>query len=225
MPELSKDLLVLLQYLMPGFLSAWVFYGVCSYNKPSQFERVVQALIFTFVIKALVLLFETLLLFVGKYYSIAKWSSGVELFYSIFFAVLFGFVLAYFVEMDGFHRLLRSFKISNKSGYATEWVQAFNLYKRYIVINFSDGRRLIGWPMIWPTDSSSGHIFLTDYQWLFDQSSSESGDSKELQQSGECCSDQNAENRRNEAIKEVKDGILVNVKEIDFIDFLPETNV
>lgn len=52
MPELAKDTVALFAYLLPGFVTAWVIYGLTSQTKPSQFERVVQALIFTFIIQA-----------------------------------------------------------------------------------------------------------------------------------------------------------------------------
>ena len=50
MDSLTNDIVVILQYLLPGFLAAWIFYGFTSHPKPSQFERVVQALIFTLII-------------------------------------------------------------------------------------------------------------------------------------------------------------------------------
>ena len=55
MPEISKEVVSLLIFLMPGFLSAWVIYGLTSHTKPVQFERVVQALIYTVSIKAMVM--------------------------------------------------------------------------------------------------------------------------------------------------------------------------
>jgi len=54
MIETSKDILALLMQLMPGFLTAWVIYGLTTYTKPSQFERVVQALIYSYIVSALV---------------------------------------------------------------------------------------------------------------------------------------------------------------------------
>lgn len=63
MPELSKDVVALLQYLAPGFLVAWVYFGLTSHVKPSQFERVVQALVFTVAVQALV--------------AIEQWAAGV----------------------------------------------------------------------------------------------------------------------------------------------------
>ena len=44
MPEISKDLVSLLQYLLPGFLVAWVIYGLTSHEKPVQSERIIHQL-------------------------------------------------------------------------------------------------------------------------------------------------------------------------------------
>jgi hypothetical protein len=41
-----KDVVSLLFQLVPGFIAAWILYGFSSYPKPSQFERLVQALVF-----------------------------------------------------------------------------------------------------------------------------------------------------------------------------------
>ena len=54
LPELSKNVVALLQYLAPGFLMAWVFFGMTSHNKPVQFERVVQVPVFTVFIQVAV---------------------------------------------------------------------------------------------------------------------------------------------------------------------------
>jgi hypothetical protein len=51
MDTISPDILNLIYKLLPGFLSAWVFYGLTAHPKASPFERVVQALIFTVMIQ------------------------------------------------------------------------------------------------------------------------------------------------------------------------------
>ena len=44
--------MAVLTFLLPGFVAAAVFYSLTSHPKPSNFERVVQALIFTIVVEA-----------------------------------------------------------------------------------------------------------------------------------------------------------------------------
>lgn len=76
MDGFAKDFVSVLQYLLPGFVSAWVFYGLTSYPKPSQFERVVQAMIFTLFTQVTINIVESILNYIGKYWSVANWSDS-----------------------------------------------------------------------------------------------------------------------------------------------------
>ena len=46
-------LLAQFQYLLAGFVAAWVFYGLTPYKRPTPFERIVQALVYTAVVQLL----------------------------------------------------------------------------------------------------------------------------------------------------------------------------
>jgi hypothetical protein len=50
---LSANMIEILKYLLPGFLTLWIYHTFTSYGKPSQFERVIQALICSVIIYAL----------------------------------------------------------------------------------------------------------------------------------------------------------------------------
>ncbi len=78
MPELSKETIALLQYLLPGFLASWVFYGTTSHPKPQQFERVIQALIFTFLVQSLVPVARWIFLGMGNIVSLRVWDKEAE---------------------------------------------------------------------------------------------------------------------------------------------------
>jgi hypothetical protein len=64
---------------MPGFFTAWVVYGLTTYTKPPQFERVVQALIYSFLVNGVVAVTEPLLLLAGRYVRIGTWDKSSEL--------------------------------------------------------------------------------------------------------------------------------------------------
>ncbi|MCF4998544.1 hypothetical protein GIW69_23595 [Pseudomonas syringae] len=66
MDDLVKDLIPLLQYLIPGFLSAWIFYSLTAFKRPDTFGQIVQALIFTLVIHGTVLGIGGFFFWVGK---------------------------------------------------------------------------------------------------------------------------------------------------------------
>jgi hypothetical protein len=66
MDDLVKEVIPLLQYLIPGFVSTWIFYTLTSFKRPDTFGQIVQALIFTFVIHGVVLGIGAIGLWVGS---------------------------------------------------------------------------------------------------------------------------------------------------------------
>lgn len=114
MEGFASDLITLLQFLLPGFLAAWVFYGLTSHPKPSQFERVVQALIFTLIVKVVVSLLRALLLFAAQRFSLLSWTEGTELVTSALVAVLFGVALAYIANTDRLHAFCRRIGLTGR---------------------------------------------------------------------------------------------------------------
>jgi len=169
MGETSKDVLTLLTQLMPGFLTAWVVYGLTTYTKPPQFERVVQALIYSFIVSAVVTLMELILLYVGTTVRFGTWSKSSELVASTAVALLFGLLLSYYMRNDSFFRLARRLKLTSRTPYPSEWYGAFAVKPRYVVLHMSGGRRISGYPSEWPTEPTSGHFRLTNAAWLDDE--------------------------------------------------------
>lgn len=95
MESLSTELFNILKFLLPGFLAAWVFHAFTSYPKPSQFERVVQALIFTVFIQGLTSVIKFILLFIGqKIVSIGSWTPEVGVTWSYVAAILMGLIFS-----------------------------------------------------------------------------------------------------------------------------------
>ena len=54
----SSEIVKVIYALLPGFLTAWVFYGLTAHPRQGTFERVVQALIFTGIVQAIVLVIQ-----------------------------------------------------------------------------------------------------------------------------------------------------------------------
>lgn len=161
MPEISQDVVALLQYLAPGFVVAWVFYGLTSHTKPSQFERVVQALIFTVVVHAIVILERIVAEPVGKQLSLGEWSANSQLLASLVTALIVGLAMSACVNADAFHRWTRKLGISSRSAHPCEWFGIFAEYPRYVVLQLKDGARIYGWPKVWPSEYNKGHFFIT----------------------------------------------------------------
>ncbi len=166
MPELSKDVVALLSFLLPGFLVAWIFYALTSHQKPAQFERVVQALLFTLLVSVLVTVERITLLSIGRWYQLREWDRDAELIASVLTATILGLLAAYLTNTDRLHVWLRQVGISQRSSQPSEWCTVFVDHETYVVLELKDGRRLYGWPQVWPSNFERGHIFITQPSWV-----------------------------------------------------------
>ena len=200
MESISNNVETILQFLLPGFIAAWIFYSLTSYSKPSQFERVVQALIFTLFIQALVIFTKYLLLKVGVYWSVGNWSESSSLIVSINIAIMFGVVFSYFANNDKIHKYLREKGVTRETSYPSEWFGSFLNNVTFVVIHLNDERRLYGWPIEWPSEPTNGYFVIADPSWL---------------EEGE------------EGVKEKRitgvSHILVDVKDVKWVEFLEKT--
>jgi hypothetical protein len=194
MADLQTEAIKLLTYLLPGFTAAWIFYGLTSHQKPSQFERVVQALIFTFVVQVLLQPMKWLLLSVGGVLPLAPWGKSAELFISLILALLLGGLVAYFTNNDAFHKLLRRWGFTSRTSHPSEWFCAFTEHVTYVILHLRDGRRLYGWPKEWPIDPQQGQFYIQVPSWIDDDANAI--DLPQL------------------------DGVLVHVKDVEWVEFM-----
>ena len=167
MDSLDSDIIIVLQYLLPGFITAAIFYSFTSYVKPSQFERVVQALIFTIIVQVFTTIIISILIFFGYLINFSLWSNNSsELILSVVLAILLGIVISYYSNNDKLHKFFRKLTVTRETSYASEWFGAFLDNVTYVVLHLNDGRRVYGWPREWPTDPNNGHFVLEEVSWL-----------------------------------------------------------
>ena len=177
----SSEIVKVIYALLPGFLTAWVFYGLTAHPRQGMFERVVQALIFTGIVQAIVLVIRGAMFFLGRHiYVLAFWTDDRAYVLSIVVALLLGLFVARLANKDAFHRFLRETKwlkclwldgITTRTSFPSEWFSAFSADKRYVVLHLTGERRLFGWPLEWPDQPDSGHFVIMKAEWLLDDSS------------------------------------------------------
>lgn len=168
MPELAKDTVALLTFLLPGFLVAWVIYALTSLPKPLQLERIIQALVFTLFVKAFVIVEKWLAEFMGLVYSFGQWTTNSELVASLATALSIGLFGSWVANRDRLHSYLRRKGISQRSSRPSEWCDVFTNYQLPVTLHFKDERRLYGWPEEWPSDPDKGHFFIVFPVWTHD---------------------------------------------------------
>jgi hypothetical protein len=163
---ITNELIALLTFLLPGFITSFLFYSLTSFPKKSEFEAVVIALIYTVIINAIVELLGMGLIFIGNRIAIGEWNQLAKTGCSIITALVIGLLWSYLFNNDRIHKFLRKTKITNKTSYPSEWYGTFSETKSYVILDLKDERRIMGWPVEWPDDPGKGHFVLEDVRWL-----------------------------------------------------------
>lgn len=166
MPEASQEIIALLQYLLPGFLMAAIYYGLTSHPRPSQFERVVQALLFTVTVQAVLDVIRASAGWLRMDSVQGAWTSDVELAARFIIAFAAGIILSAASNRDIVHAALRRLGVTHRSALAGEWYAVFATTREHVILNLSDGSRITGWPQQWPSDPKNGHFFITQCAWI-----------------------------------------------------------
>lgn len=171
---MSGEIVAIIYKLLPGFVSAWIFYGLTAHPKKSEFDRLVQALILTALIQAIVVPFGWLCLACGSVYSLGVWNESTAYVWSVVVAIVFGLVFAVFANKNWLHCLLFKWKLTKRTSYPSEWFSAFNKDERYVVLHLTgeNRRRLYGWPDEWPDQGDKGHFLMSDVEWLSEDNES-----------------------------------------------------
>ncbi len=166
MENLFSEAAPLLVFLLPGFLSAWIFYGLTSHPKPGQFERTVEALVFTFVVHAATKFVELILQLIGEGWAIGSWTSTSQIVCSVVLAILLGAAVTAGVNKDTFHSWLRKRGFTSRTSHPSEWFCVLDKNPAYGVLQLTDGRRLTGWSKEWPVNPSTGQFYIQMSAWI-----------------------------------------------------------
>lgn len=169
MDDLVKEVIPLLQYLIPGFLTAWIFYSLTAFKRPDTFGQIVQALIFTFIIHGMVSGLGKLMVWIGERgWVLGVWDQAAITIWTALLAIGLGLLSCFFANTDVLHSVLRKTGFSSQTSYPCEWYSAFSKHKRFVVLNLVDERRIYGWPLEWPSEPSQGQFVLHEPSWLLE---------------------------------------------------------
>lgn len=159
----TGEIVGVLTFLLPGFVAASIFHSLTSYPKPSPFDRVVQALIFTVVGRAIR---DCILLF-GRVLDSELEGKHWEPLLSVAIAVVLGLLTSYFLNRDTIHRFLRRVGVTRETSYPSEWYSAFSRHSDcYVTLHLKGDRHLYGWPEEWPSRPEEGHFRIAEAEWL-----------------------------------------------------------
>lgn len=150
---------------LPGFVAAAVFYSLTSHPKPGDLDKIVQALVFTMVGRAVGQGMEFAASALGA--PTAGWTGRWDFAVSVAIAVLIALIAAWAANKDWLHAALRKIGVTKETSHPSEWYTAFATNDlSYVILSLRDGRRLYGWPADWPGRSDFGHFRIREAQWL-----------------------------------------------------------
>ena len=162
----SSEILLVLRFLLPELVAAWIFYGLTSYPKQSEFERIIQALIFTTIIQGCSVITIGMLASFKHGSEMLSKVTGTQDVVALGIAVVFGIIAATAANNDKLHSLLRMLKITKETSFPSEWFGVFSRDPTYVVLHMTGERRIYGWPEEWPSDPSNGYFSISQAEWL-----------------------------------------------------------
>ena len=163
----SSEVVTILTFLLPGFVATAIFHSLTAHPKPNEFDRIIQALIFTTVVQAIVKGVPL----VGSLAGVAPlWTGESEIVVAVLVAVAVAVVAVYASNHDTLLRFLRWIGLTRETSYPSEWYSAFARNPDcYVVLHLKGERRLYGWPEEWPSRPDQGHFRIAEAEWLVEE--------------------------------------------------------
>ena len=160
----SSEVVTILTFLLPGFVATAIFHSLTAHPKLNEFDRIIQALIFTTVVQAIVKGVPL----VGSLAGVAPlWTRESEIVVAVLVAVAVAVVAVYASNHDTLLRFLRWIGLTRETSYPSEWYSAFARNPDcYVVLHLKGERRLYGWPEEWPSRPDQGHFRIAEAEWL-----------------------------------------------------------
>lgn len=166
--SITNETLAVLLLLMPGFLASVILNSVVVRQVKDRVGGIIEALVFSFVIYAILTPFglSPVVLEVtesGTYRPIVDPSLQLN---AMVLAVSLALLLGGLITNDCHMKLLRRLKMTASTARINTWLDIFIDQRRYVVVTFTDGRRLFGWPEYYSNDTTEGLLYIGDPAWI-----------------------------------------------------------
>jgi Family of unknown function (DUF6338) len=177
----------ILIFLIPGFVSETLLNKFVVRKEKSELMSVIEALIFSmiiYVIYALAVSKSPVTLTVINTPSTSTSSTYTynpgSFLWLFGFSVIIPLVLSFLMTHDVYMNLLRTLQVTRRTARDNVWMDVFLDKQRYITINFTDGRRIRGWPKYYSDDQDKQYIYLMKPELITQNGTTKQTEIKEL---------------------------------------------
>lgn len=171
--NISVEAVNILLLLLPGFISGQVFYSIFQVSEVQISKRILDALIFTFVIYLVVssvYLWQplaTVKLTDGNMsFSVNENSKLIWLTLAV--TAIVPIIIGSLYHSDFLHSAFRKLNITTKTSRKNTWNDAFLSQDRHVIVTLKDDRRIRGYPTMFSTDPEEGFLYLYNPAWIND---------------------------------------------------------
>ena len=170
--NITAETLTIFAFLIPGFISSLILNAVVVRKDKDNFSKLIEALVFSFLIYVVVspftthspVLLDSIRIDKAAIYPLQyNWRVAVP---TVILSILLPLFLGFLITKDLHMKLLRRLRVTNKTARDTVWLDVFTDQKRYLIVNLSDGRRVFGWPMYFSNTPEKKNIYLYNPSWI-----------------------------------------------------------
>jgi hypothetical protein len=169
------DALAALFILLPGFMSARIAQMMSARGRQTEFERIVEALLFSFFIYVVYVKYVSPQIPLS--WNVVKDASGGphyvfafnsrEFFLLVAIAVALGAVSGFVQARDVGSKILLRLKLTDRTSRESVWKDVFLNHKAsYVQVGLADGRSAIGLLASYSDTDGERAIYLTDASWV-----------------------------------------------------------
>lgn len=172
MPEKVEALSILL-VLLPGFACAYLVQFLAVRRKQSEFDKVIEALIFSLFLYLLTLPFFSFTLPIGwrpldsqhpDIYQVVI--IGKHLAWLTIASIVLAILYSANINRDWAMSALRWMRVTERTGRKTIWNDAFQEIGGMVQVGISGERKILGWLRYYSDEAKDGSLFLESASWV-----------------------------------------------------------
>jgi hypothetical protein len=178
MEGLGFEALAVLLVLLPGFLAAKLVHSFCFRPDQSDFDKVVEALIYSFVAYVtFIAIFKNAPVFVIQWdlpdssHSYSLSLNALQFVYLLLIAITLALLVSLSITNDLHMRLARLLKFTERTSRPTIWNDVFYGNARFVQVQFVDGRKIIGEILFFSDTPEEASLFLENAAWIGEDNS------------------------------------------------------